>query len=66
MLPYGTGVDWCRNVMASGHAVLTRNGKSLPLYRPEIIPVGEPVLAALPRPFRFMAPDKALWLLGSR
>jgi hypothetical protein len=57
MLRYGTGVDWCRNVMASGHAVLTRKGKSLPLYRPEIIPVGETVLAALPRPFRFMAPD---------
>ena len=66
MLPYGTGVDWCRNVMASGHAVLTRKGKSLPLDRPEIIPVGETVLAALPLPFRFMAADKALWLHGPR
>jgi hypothetical protein len=51
-LTYGLGVDWCRNVVASGHAVLRWHGRDYRLERPEIIPVDPHVLRAFPLPFR--------------
>jgi deazaflavin-dependent oxidoreductase (nitroreductase family) len=36
-LPYGEGVDWCRNVLASGSATITWHGKDHPVAAPEII-----------------------------
>lgn len=51
-LTYGPTVDWCRNVMASGHAVIKRHGKEYELERPEVIPIDPVVLQAFPRLFR--------------
>jgi len=61
MLPYGPDVDWCRNVMASGRAVLMRKGESVVLEKPQII-VDAAVLAALPPPVRFMTPEQGIWM----
>jgi deazaflavin-dependent oxidoreductase (nitroreductase family) len=36
-LPYGTGVDWLRNVRAAGHATITIDGRTYPVANPEII-----------------------------
>lgn len=36
-LPYGTQVDWVRNVMSSGEAVIVTKGRSLRVVSPEII-----------------------------
>ncbi|WP_156687898.1 nitroreductase family deazaflavin-dependent oxidoreductase [Mycobacterium sp. Marseille-P9652] len=36
-LPYGTEVDWLRNVMAAGRATLHVNGQTCPAVEPEII-----------------------------
>lgn len=36
-LPYGEGVDWCRNVMAAGGATITWHGQDHPVTAPEII-----------------------------
>ena len=62
MLPYGPGVDWCRNVMASGRATLIRKGQTHNLERPHIVPVDAEVRTVLPRSLRFMASESALLL----
>lgn len=36
-LPYGTGVDWLRNVLASGQATITIGGHAFDVVDPEII-----------------------------
>ena len=36
-LPYGTGVDWLRNVLASGQATVTVGGQTYDVAEPEII-----------------------------
>jgi deazaflavin-dependent oxidoreductase (nitroreductase family) len=36
-LPYGVGVDWLRNVLATGHATVRAHGQSYRVMRPEII-----------------------------
>ncbi|KAA0081678.1 nitroreductase [Mycolicibacterium sp. P9-64] len=36
-LPYGTGVDWLRNVLAAGRANLTVAGETFDVFDPEII-----------------------------
>ena len=36
-LPYGTGVDWLRNVLAAGRATLTVGGETFDVIAPEII-----------------------------
>jgi len=36
-LPYGEGVDWCRNVMAAGRATITWHGTDHPVTAPVII-----------------------------
>ncbi|MFY9920527.1 MAG: nitroreductase/quinone reductase family protein [Mycobacterium sp.] len=36
-LPYGTGVDWLRNVLAAGRAAITVDGRTDDVVEPEII-----------------------------
>ena len=36
-LPYGTGVDWLRNVLAAGRATVTVGGETFDVTGPEII-----------------------------
>jgi deazaflavin-dependent oxidoreductase (nitroreductase family) len=62
ILAYGNSVDWCRNVLASGHAVLIRKGQRIRLDRPEVIAVDETVRSAIPASARSMTADQALWL----
>jgi hypothetical protein len=38
-LPYGPGADWVRNVLASGSATLVHEGATIPIDRPEVVPV---------------------------
>jgi deazaflavin-dependent oxidoreductase (nitroreductase family) len=40
-LPYGTGVDWLRNLRAAGSARLVVDGSTVVVGRPEIIPAAE-------------------------
>ena len=47
-LPYGTQVDWLRNVLTAGHASLTTRGETFQLTAPEIIDATE-ALPLLPR-----------------
>jgi deazaflavin-dependent oxidoreductase (nitroreductase family) len=64
-LTYGPTVDWCRNVLASGHAVLRWRGKDYALERPELIPIDPHVLRAFPLPFRPVLArelSQCLWL----
>ena len=65
VLTYGPHVDWCRNVIASGHAILKRHGREYDLERPELIPVNAALLQAIPPPLGFMAMrerKQCLWL----
>jgi deazaflavin-dependent oxidoreductase (nitroreductase family) len=36
-LPYGTGVDWLRNVLAAGRAAVTVGGQTYDVVEPKII-----------------------------
>jgi deazaflavin-dependent oxidoreductase (nitroreductase family) len=47
-LPYGTGVDWLRNVLAAGSATITDNGRTYDVVRPQVIDAAtaEPQLPA--------------------
>ena len=47
-LPYGTGVDWLQNVLATGHATISSQGESYDVAQPEVIDasVALPVLSA--------------------
>ena len=47
-LPYGTQVDWLRNILTSGTARLTTRGETFALTAPEIIDATE-ALPLLPR-----------------
>jgi deazaflavin-dependent oxidoreductase (nitroreductase family) len=40
-LPYGTGVDWLRNLRASGHGWLTVGGQRHPVSDPRVVPTEE-------------------------
>lgn len=51
-LTYGPDSDWCRNVLASGHAVLKWHGQEYAVERPEIIGLTTPVLRVFPGPLR--------------
>ena len=46
-LPYGTGVDWYRNVLAKGRCTLTWHGQDYLLVEPELLDAAtaEPLLA---------------------
>lgn len=63
-LSYGADVDWCRNVKASGHAVVKWQGQTFTLERPEIIPMSPAVLRAIPPYFRLPARElkQFVWL----
>ena len=63
-LSYGADVDWCRNIMASGHAVLKWRGQEFALERPELIPMSTLVLQAIPACFRLPARElkQLVWL----
>ncbi len=63
-LSYGADVDWCRNVMASGHAAVQWRGRTFRLERPEIIPMSPAVLQAIPPYFRLPARElkQLVWL----
>lgn len=63
-LSYGADVDWCRNVMAAGHAVVKWRGQTFALERPEIIPMSPAVLQAIPSYFRLPARElrQFVWL----
>ena len=37
-LPYGSGTDWCRNVLAAGGCRLTLGGEELELTAPQVVP----------------------------
>jgi hypothetical protein len=39
-LPYGPGADWVKNVLASGTATLVHEGSTIPIDRPEVVPLG--------------------------
>ena len=47
-LPYGSGVDWLRNVLAAGSATITARGRTYSVVRPEVIDAAtaEPQLPA--------------------
>ncbi|AYE95258.1 nitroreductase [Mycobacterium paragordonae] len=47
-LPYGTGVDWLRNVLAAGSATITTKGQTYHVERPEVVDAAavEPELPA--------------------
>jgi hypothetical protein len=40
-LPYGAGVDWCRNVLAAGTCTLLCNEQEYVMERPELLPLSE-------------------------
>jgi hypothetical protein len=64
-LPYGTGVDWFKNVMAAGNCTLTWNEHEHALEKPEVIPQSE-ALGAFPWAqkviFALGGIDQFLWL----
>jgi deazaflavin-dependent oxidoreductase (nitroreductase family) len=47
-LPYGTQVDWVRNILTAGHATVVRKGETLAVQAPEIIDSTQ-ALPLLPR-----------------
>jgi deazaflavin-dependent oxidoreductase (nitroreductase family) len=64
-LTYGPTVDWCRNVLASDHAVLRWRGKDYAVERPELIRIDPHVLRAFPvafRPILARELSQCLWL----
>ena len=63
-LSYGADVDWCRNIVASGHAVVKWHGQEFALERPAIIPMSRAVLQAIPSYFRLPARElkEFVWL----
>lgn len=46
-LPYGTGVDWLRNLQAAGQGVVELDGQSVTVDELEVVPVDR-VMALLP------------------
>ncbi len=40
-LPYGTDVDWLKNVLAAGEATLVTRGTTVGVDRPQVIPAAE-------------------------
>lgn len=48
-LPYGTEVDWLRNVLAAGQAVVDLEGRSLRVEEPAVVDIDD-VIGLLPSP----------------
>ncbi len=62
-LPYGTGVDWVRNVLAAGRATITSAGSTYDVVAPEIIDATSAAALLSPRRrrgFRRLGIDKFL------
>jgi deazaflavin-dependent oxidoreductase (nitroreductase family) len=62
-LPYGTGVDWVRNVLAAGRATITSTGSTYDVVAPEIIDATSAAALLSPRRrrgFRRLGIDKFL------
>ena len=38
-LPYGDDTDWCRNLLAAGHATLDLNGDHIPIINPMVVEI---------------------------
>lgn len=47
-LPYGTSVDWLRNLQAAGQGVVELASRSVTVAEPEVVPIDR-VMALLPR-----------------
>ena len=47
-LPYGSGTDWVRNVLANGSATIVHEGRTVSLHQPEVIPTTE-IVRELPK-----------------
>jgi deazaflavin-dependent oxidoreductase (nitroreductase family) len=62
-LPYGPGADWVRNVLANGTATLVREGRTVPVHQPEVVPTTD-VIQDLPssdqRTLRLFGVDQCL------
>jgi deazaflavin-dependent oxidoreductase (nitroreductase family) len=65
-LSYGADADWCRNIIAAGHATLTWRGQTFALERPEFIPMSPAVLQAIPSYFRLPARELKQFLFLHR
>ena len=52
-LPYGAGVDWCRNVLNAGGCTIEHGGVSFDITAPTIVPAAE-ALAIVPERMRKM------------
>ncbi len=48
-LPYGSNVDWCRNVLAAGRCTVAWNGNDYPVGEPEVMDLAS-VLPLVPLP----------------
>jgi hypothetical protein len=62
-LPYGSGVDWLKNVVASGSATIVHEGDTYPVDQPEVVPtaIGTPYMPAKEqRDLRRFAVDECL------
>jgi deazaflavin-dependent oxidoreductase (nitroreductase family) len=49
LLPYGTDVDWLRNLQAAGHGAVDLEGRSLQVDEPAVVDIDD-VLGLLPDP----------------
>ena len=68
-LPYGPGVDWVRNVLASGTATLLHEGATIPIDQPEVVPVGlviDDLPASQQRVLRVFGVDECLRVSRTR
>ena len=62
-LPYGTEADWVRNVLAAGAAELVREGRTIAIDAPEVVPadaIGELLPASERRNQRMFGVDQCL------
>lgn len=69
MLPYGSGTQWLRNVLAVGQATLVTEGRTVRVERPEIIPfstVAERFSASDRRSSQLFAVTECLLLRSAR
>jgi deazaflavin-dependent oxidoreductase (nitroreductase family) len=67
-LPYGPNTDWCRNVLAAGHATLTLDGAEYAIDNPTIVGAdvaGPLVPAATARTWKWLGIDNYLRLDAS-
>jgi len=64
-LPYGTDVDWCRNVLAAGHCTVQDHGTRYEVVDPEIVPADVALPLMSPRRTRaFRLYDVQAFLRG--